>query len=75
MKTYKIKYNGKAVRAKGEDCIDALTRYSARHVFRNPYTIFGFALKQYDAETRGEKWGEFVSEGYDVNFPISVELA
>ena len=75
MKRYLITYKNKKVISKGNDCEEALERYSNRPVFGD-YSgrIFSWRLKMYDADTRGKKWAEYVSEGYQSNFSISVEL-
>ena len=56
MTTYKITYNNKIAKSKGDDAVDAIVRYAGRKVFGNPLFFDAPVVKNIDAETRGQKW-------------------
>ena len=75
MRTYEITYNKKTVRARGENTLDAVQRYGARQPFGGNTIFHLIHTKMIDADTRGEKWGEFWTEGPDgTKIHISAKL-
>lgn len=57
--TYAISYDGKTVKARGENAFDAVCRYADRDPFGQGPIFHDVGINMVDADTRGEKWGEF----------------
>jgi len=58
MNSYTVQYKGKKYHYAGKSVEDVAEKFRNRKVFGN-CVVYGLSLKQYDAETRGEKWGQY----------------
>ena len=55
---YKLSFNGKEYRYNGKDCEEVISKFANRKVFGNPI-VWDYRIKQYDADTRGERWAVY----------------
>jgi len=73
MKRYVINYKGKKYTSKGEDAVNAFSRFAERKVFGRRSWIENSKLDQFDADTCGKKWAQFWC-GWDLDIKCLVEL-
>jgi hypothetical protein len=71
---FKITYRGKEYTSRGENCEEAMERFAGRKVFGGGAWIGKYLLVQYDADTRGHRWAEFVA-GWNSEYRVMVETA
>ena len=64
MSTYKIEYNGKIYWHSGDDCEEALDKFSNRKVFGSPL-IHGYLITRFDAHTCGVEWCQAETRGHN----------
>jgi hypothetical protein len=71
---FKITYKCKEYVSHGDHCEDAMEKFAGRKVFGRDL-IEKYRLTQYDADTRGKKWGEFIAGWPDSEHCVMVEAA
>lgn len=62
MKKYQVKFRGKTYHYNGMSCQEVAEKFGNRKVFGNP-AVFRMCLRQYDAETCGERWAIYAADG------------
>ena len=71
---FKITYKGKEYARHGGNCEEAMERFAGRKVFGRDL-IETYRLTQYDADTRGRKWGEFIAGWPNAEHRVVVVIA
>ena len=63
MKRYQIKWNGRVAVVRANNCEEAMEKYAYKNLFGKGVTrICNLRLLQYDADTRGEEWIEYMAD-------------
>ena len=67
MKTYMIQYLRHRVPVRGENAVDAVRRYGARHVFGRRPIFHAVRVTDLDAATGGQVWAVCLADGIKVS--------